>query len=115
MDDQQLQILKRQLLALKNNLLDHLELSEGAGQTVTLDQTTVGRLSRMDAIQQQQMSQANRAQYRRRIQNIDRALVAMATDEYGCCDTCGDDINPERLNISPESLYCLSCQEVQEN
>ncbi|MEH6638434.1 MAG: TraR/DksA C4-type zinc finger protein [Porticoccaceae bacterium] len=113
MDDQQLQGFKQQLSALREELLGHLDLSDAASQVVELDQTVVGRLSRMDAMQQQQMSQASRSQYRQRLVKVERALSVIAGDDgiYGCCESCGNQISLERLNISPESLYCLLCQQ----
>lgn len=59
-DNRQQNTFKADLLNLRWELLAHLELSERAGQVVELDQTTVGRLSRMDAMQQQQMAQVSR-------------------------------------------------------
>ncbi|MEH6543727.1 MAG: TraR/DksA C4-type zinc finger protein [Porticoccaceae bacterium] len=116
MDEQQLQGFKQQLSALREELLGHLDLSDAASQVVELDQTVVGRLSRMDAMQQQQMSQASRSQYRQRLVKVERALSVIASDDgscgsYGYCEDCGNQINLERLNISPESLYCLLCQQ----
>lgn len=113
MDDQQLQGFKQQLRALREELLGHLDLSDAASQVVELDQTAVGRLSRMDAMQQQQMSQASRSQYRQRLIKVERALSVIASGDasYGYCEDCGNQINLERLNISPESLYCLLCQQ----
>jgi len=54
--DQQLQQFQLQLMELKQELFYLLEISSAASDVVTLDQSRVGRLSRMDAMQQQQMS-----------------------------------------------------------
>ncbi len=74
----------------------------------------IGRLSRMDAIQQQQMSRANRALYQRRLVQIDAALAAARNGEYGRCRDCGEWIAPARLGARPETPFCMDCQEAME-
>jgi DnaK suppressor protein len=76
---------------------------------VELDQQSVGRLSRMDAMQQQEMAQA---EARRRISDLARiemALVRMAEDEYGWCAECGEPIAYGRLEIDPAAHLCIGC------
>lgn len=78
-------------------------------KTVTLDQQSVGRLSRMDAMQRQAMAQAlarRRAGRRRRIL---AALRRIEEDEFGYCQDCGDDIASGRLELDPTVSLCLSC------
>ncbi|MXQ07630.1 TraR/DksA family transcriptional regulator [Alphaproteobacteria bacterium GH1-50] len=77
--------------------------------TVTLDQQSVGRLSRMDAMQRQAMAQATS---RRRAQRRARILAALARldeGEYGVCQDCGEDIPPGRLELDPTVATCVSC------
>ncbi|WP_461516163.1 TraR/DksA family transcriptional regulator [Porticoccus sp.] len=57
------------------------------------------------------MSQASRAAYCQRLLAVDRALALLNEDEYGWCVTCGKDIEPLRLEIQPESVLCVSCQQ----
>ncbi|TCJ88883.1 TraR/DksA family transcriptional regulator [Cocleimonas flava] len=49
------------------------------------------------------------------IRQIKIALGKIATDEYGYCDRCGDEISPQRLSITPEVAFCLNCQEKIDN
>ena len=58
----QIQELKGDLLALRENLKKLLESSKDSTQAVEPDRA-IGRLTRMDAIQQQSMAKANRATY----------------------------------------------------
>lgn len=76
---------------------------------VSLDQP-IGRLSRMDAMQVQQMAQANRRTTQRRLEAIKAALQRLATDEFGCCLECDDDIGYARLKARPEAHFCMACQ-----
>lgn len=76
---------------------------------VELDQQSVGRLSRMDAMQQQEMAQA---EARRRVSDLARiemALIRVAEDEYGWCRECGEAIAYRRLEIDPAAHLCINC------
>ena len=81
----------------------------GARETVTLDQQSVGRLSRMDALQQQAMANATQARREVEIRQIHAALVRIDDDEFGYCDGCGEPIPETRLALSPTSSKCVSC------
>lgn len=85
------------------------EEATGWSDTVELDQQSVGRLSRMDAMQQQEMA---RAEARRRISDlarIDIALKRVDEDEYGWCAECGEPIAYKRLEIDPAAALCIGC------
>ncbi|MEX2366028.1 MAG: TraR/DksA family transcriptional regulator [Pseudohongiellaceae bacterium] len=99
------------LTDLKQSLLEDLERGAMGSETVTLEQNKVGRLSRMDAMQQQEMHKASQHLIRRRLGQIEKALQALASGDYGFCEACGDDIAASRLQVRPESLMCVSCQE----
>ncbi len=77
--------------------------------TVELDQSKVGRLSRMDALQMQQMSLA--AERRRKSERValDAALQRIECAEYGICVECGVAINPKRLEIDLVAIWCIDC------
>ena len=94
-------------------LLETLDAEDAAGvedlATVTLDQQSVGRLSRMDAMQRQAMAQANarrRAALRARVQ---AALARMEDGEFGYCTDCGEEIAAGRLEADPTHPMCVSC------
>lgn len=105
--------LRQRLLTLQDELTTMLDVSEDSARPVALDQP-IGRLSRMDAIQLQQMSQANRRSYDTRLLQVRAALTAMDEDEYGYCKRCEDLIGYPRLAVRPEAPFCVSCQEEHE-
>ena len=76
---------------------------------VELDQTRIGRLSRMDALQGQAMAEAQ--QERRRLERlrIEAALARIADDAYGECLRCGDEIAEARLRADPATPVCVVC------
>lgn len=105
--------LLNKLLAQKDELEVLLEESSASSQVVDLDQP-IGRLSRMDALQQQAMAKANRAGHHQRLVLIDAALLAIKLDRYGECRRCEEPISYSRLNVRPESPFCLDCQKQSE-
>jgi DnaK suppressor protein len=89
-----------------------LELSSSAAEErrpVELDQQSVGRLSRMDAMQVQAMAQAVEDRRRGRLQRIEAALKRLAAGDYGYCVSCDEDIPPKRLEIDPATDRCVDC------
>ena len=89
-------------------------LSDGSREgraPVELDQQSVGRLARMDAMQQQSMDVAREERRRHRLAVLNAALCRLDEDEYGYCLACGEDILPERLDIDPAVTLCVTCQD----
>lgn len=84
-------------------------LREGAG-IVELDQTSVGRLSRMDAMQQQAMSQGLRHRAQHRFRRINAAMERQADGRYGRCCECAEWLSLERLRVDPAAPFCADCQ-----
>lgn len=82
--------------------------AEGAA-TVDLDEP-IGRLSRMDAMQQQQMSAANKRTTELRIKLIAQALKSVERGDYGICRRCEEPIGYARLKARPEASLCVDCQ-----
>jgi DnaK suppressor protein len=100
----------KQLLAAKRAELEkESRLSKEARETVELDQQSVGRLSRMDAIQQKAMADAQERTRALDLQRIEMAERRIKDDEYGYCQTCGEEIAEGRLALDPMSERCIKC------
>jgi len=110
----QIDILTQQLISSRNELNRLLKLSESSSEIVELDQSKVGRLSRMDAMQQQQMASAGKRAQQIQLTQTNRALKKIETGEYGFCIDCDDVIAFSRLEIKPESERCINCQQAYE-
>jgi DnaK suppressor protein len=80
-----------------------------AASIVELDQTRVGRLSRMDAMQAQAMAQESGRRREAMLVAIDLALGRIEADEYGLCNDCDELINPKRLDFDPTVRRCIKC------
>lgn len=76
---------------------------------VELDQQSVGRLSRMDAMQVQAMANATDSRRKARMKAIEAALARMDEGEYGYCTSCGEEIAPRRLETDPAAARCVDC------
>jgi len=83
-----------------------------AARIVELDQTRVGRLSRMDAMQAQAMSIESNRRRDERIRNIQSALARLELGDYGDCTECGEPVDPRRLDADPAAAMCIACAEV---
>ena len=106
--------LRTLLEALARELEAGVESTADASRPVELDQPAVGRVSRIDAIQQQKMVEANRNAQRARLQAVRAALGRIDEDEFGECRACGEEIGVARLRARPESHYCIECQSARE-
>ena len=106
---------RKLLLEMKAGLLQAQETGDTAERTVELDQTRVGRLSRMDAMQAQAMSIETGRRRRQQLLQIDAALRRIEEGEYGYCQDCGEDIPEPRLMIDPAALLCIDCASRKES
>lgn len=100
---------REKLIARREELLAEDRMSKTARDPVTLDQDSVGRLSRIDAMQVQAMAlaQARRRQAERAA--IDAALDRIDDGEFGYCLKCGEAIAPARLEHNPSVSICIEC------
>ncbi len=114
MPELDLEFFRAKLLQLKEQLHGLTEQLEESSQVVELDQTRVGRLSRMDAMQAQAMAQASRSRQAATLRQVDAALVRIEACEYGSCTDCDETIDPRRLTFDPTAIRCIQCAEIAE-
>jgi DnaK suppressor protein len=86
-----------------------LKTTRRAARPVKLDQTSVGRLSRMDAIQNQSLTRGLEARQEQRAAVLRVALERIEQGTYGACEGCGGAIAFERLMLFPETPTCAAC------
>jgi len=105
---------KRQLLQQQAGLLDIEATGDAAAETVVLDQTRVGRLSRMDALQGQAMSLEIKRRRQLELKQIITALQRIENGDFGYCLVCDEEIATKRLEINPAVTLCINCAEKSE-
>lgn len=87
---------------------NYLESSTDAASAVEPDKG-LGRLSRMEAMQDQQLVMEMRRRKKRQLAEIKSAISRLEMGNYGSCIFCGEEISPERLEVSPEAQTCMRC------
>ena len=112
--ESELEQFRQRLLQIRRQLQSLLESGEDAARVVELDQTSVGRLSRMDALQGQAMSQERVRRRQLEMQRIAAALRRLDRGEYGNCADCGKPVDPRRLEKDPAVMLCIRCATARE-
>jgi DnaK suppressor protein len=97
------------LLTKKGEIEREQAAGEGDRAPVELDQTSVGRVSRIDAIQGREMALASERRRKSELSKIDAALRRIDTGEYGYCVKCGEEIAEKRLALDPAAAACVKC------
>jgi DnaK suppressor protein len=111
MEQDQLDTFRQTLIALRDDIEQLIKDSSEAAGTVTLDQSKVGRLSRIDALQAQQMAQETTRRRQIQLQKIDSALRRMDAHAYGYCLSCDEEIVLARLEFDPATTRCIRCMD----
>tara|TARA_B100001250_G_C19140427_1_gene503570 strand:- start:175 stop:516 length:342 start_codon:yes stop_codon:yes gene_type:complete len=104
--------IKLQLENKRSELLRWDEITQDDRKPVELDQSQVGRLSRMDAMQVQEMALEQERRREMEIKRINAALERIGEGEYGFCLKCGEGISPKRLKFDPSTPMCVHCTSV---
>ena len=107
--DAQVEELRDVLVKALRKLRRSMELTDEAAKPVELDQMSVGRLSRMDSLQNQALSSNLQDRERARLAGILSALERIEEGSYGLCEECGDAIPYGRLLVFPEAVTCTGC------
>ncbi len=111
---EQLSTLQQKLNQQKKHLTYSLHRLADSCKPVPLDQQAQGRVTRIDAIQQQKMASANQSAQEASLKLTLQALHRLETNDYGYCERCDDLIYFARLEIKPEAKYCIKCQSTLE-
>ena len=100
---------RQALQALKRETENLSRIAKDNSATVELDQQSVGRLSRMDALQREAMAEASERARSVELHKINAALQRIEDGEYGYCLECGDEISKQRLAVDPAASHCIKC------
>lgn len=109
----ELQEIKEQLLRRLRDINEQLGKARESSKPVSLDQP-IGRVSRGDALMNQQMAQSNQRSLETQKLKIESALRRIDKNEYGYCLSCGDTMDKKRLDLFPEATLCIDCQKMHE-
>jgi DnaK suppressor protein len=70
----------------------------------------IGRLSRLDAMQIQEVAKEAKRRREQRMAELQDALYRMDVGKYGRCENCREWICYERLEAQPEVRFCGDCR-----
>lgn len=93
----------------RDELIRQQDASDADRAPVTLDQQSVGRLSRMDAMQVQAMAKAVDGRRKIALAQIDAALARLDSGDFGYCISCDEPIALKRLELDPKAATCVAC------
>jgi len=100
----QIMAFRKELEAKRDELDVSRTASADARQPVNLDQQSVGRVSRIDAMQHQAMAQAHERQRSQHLVRIEQALRRIKTGRFGYCPECEEEIAPKRTATGGSGL-----------
>lgn len=101
--------LRSRLEARREELETLAEAHASDSATVELDQSRVGRLSRMDAMQAQEMARETARRRKAELARIENAVKRLEGGDYGYCVSCDEAIAIARLELDPSTLTCIRC------
>ncbi len=87
------------------------ETARASRAPVELDQQSVGRLSRMDALQKQNMELATEHRRQMRVKAIEAAIKRIDNGDFGYCLICDEKIASQRIELDPAISCCISCSQ----
>ena len=101
--------LKARLVGERDELIRAGEADEESRRPVEVDQTRLGRLSRMDALQAQAMAIETDRRRGVEMNRIEAALKRLENGEFGYCLSCEVEIPAKRLKFDPATPFCVDC------
>ena len=114
MKNAELNTFKERLLERREEVLQQSAVTQANRKPVEVDQTTQGRLSRMDALQAQAMELELERRRVNELARIDAALQRIGSKEFGYCASCGEKIAAKRLEHDPTVATCIKCAKANE-
>lgn len=101
--------IREELLRTLTRLERSLKAANGAARPRDLEQDTVGRLSRIEALQSQGLTHTLAEREKAQLAQVVAALHRLEEGTYGACNACGGPIPVPRLMVFPETLACQAC------
>jgi DnaK suppressor protein len=106
---EQLGQIRDDLLRALSKLERSMKNTEISARPVELDQSCIGRLSRIDALQNQGLTKNLKDREQAQLAQLMDALRRIEEGSYGICSACSEPIGVDRLLIFPETRSCAPC------
>ena len=108
MDFERLDFFRKRLESLKIEIEKNMSANKSDSGVVKLD-SSIGRLSRMDALQNQQIALELKRRQENQLLRIKNAIKRMDKGQYGLCGRCKKPIEEDRLEVFPDTFTCINC------
>ena len=108
MDVDRLAYFRKRLEELELEIREDMDANPEDSGVVELD-SSIGRLSRMDALQNQQMALELKRRQENQLLRIENAFKRLAKGQYGLCGKCKKPIEEDRLEVFPDAVTCVRC------
>ena len=108
MDVDRLAYFRKRLEDLEQEIREDMNANPEDSGVVELD-SSIGRLSRMDALQNQQMALELKRRQENQLLRIENAFKRLAKGHYGLCGKCKKSIEEDRLEVFPDTVTCVRC------
>ena len=100
--------LEELIIAELDRIREESDSSEEEREAIAPD-VAIGRLSRLDAMQMQEVAKEAERRREERLSQLEFALEQLDSGTYGRCERCGEDIDFARLKVAPEATRCWLC------
>lgn len=107
--DAQLAAFRAEIEAELRRLERSMRVTDEGLKPVELDPGAVGRLSRIDELQNQAMTRNLREREEVKLGSLLQALRRIEDGTFGLCTECGASIPVARLEVFPETATCVEC------
>ena len=108
MDVDRLAYFRKRLEELEREIREDMDANPEDSGVVELD-SSIGRLSRMDALQNQQMALELKRRQENQLLRIENAFKRLANGQYGLCGKYKKPIEEDRLEVFPDTVTCVRC------
>lgn len=101
-------ILKEKIIETLTKTKEEILSFEDITQPIT-PENSIGRISRMDAINNKSVAEVALRSAKRKLTNLKIALSKIDSPDFGICSRCKRPIAPKRLMFMPQSTNCVHC------
>tara|TARA_B100000427_G_scaffold243452_1_gene206428 strand:+ start:748 stop:1080 length:333 start_codon:yes stop_codon:yes gene_type:complete len=96
--------INKKMSSLNERILEYKELTQPIPPS-----EAIGRVSRMDAINNRSVNEAALRQLENQMKGLEEALKRLSEDKFGRCVSCGEKIPIGRILIMPGAIRCVRC------
>ncbi len=97
-------LIEKEIAKTEQIIVDYKELTKPE----QLD-SAVGRVSRMDAINNKSVTKAALRQAEEKLRKLNYVFLQLGKPDFGLCVRCGNTIPIGRIILMPQSTHCVNC------